>query len=752
MPVRIAQVAVSDATVQYDKLYSYRVPPQLAGTVFCGSMVLAPFGRGNTPRLAVVIELGEGEDGPKLKALLAAAPEDARLTPHLLDLVRFLKDRTFCTWFEAVKAVIPYGAQYQPGTDHGRPVLQNRLTQPTERVYTLVGELPAKPKPGARQQQAVEALQSGPRTQKELQELGINKPTLDTLCEKGVLTAAERRVTQDLLADLPFDPRPLELSAEQRAAVEALLPDLRADAPRAALLYGVTGSGKTAVFEELIAQTLALGRKALVLVPEIGLTPQMLRRLKARFGSRLAVQHSALSNTERLIQWRMIQHGNADIVVGTRSAVFAPLENLGLIVIDEEQEHTYQSESSPRYDAHAVASKRAAQEHALLVLSSATPRTETWYAAQTGRIRLVQLRERYGGRPLPQVEFIDMRAELAAGNPREVSVRLAQELRDTVRRGEQAILLLNRRGYHTVAQCAACGQVVECPNCSVPMVYHKPRRALLCHHCGHQVCPPPTACPKCGGKLVYSGFGTQRVEEELAELLPSARTLRMDQDSTGRKNAHARMLGQFANGDYDILLGTQMVAKGLDFEKVTLVGVLGIDSLLFGQGFRAYESVFSLITQVVGRGGRAELPGRALIQTTVLRHPVLQLAAAQDYPAFYKEEIAFRQLGLYPPFCAFCVIGFTGADNQPTWQAARRFGAILAGLAAKTPNMPLRILGPVPMDIALMNGKHRYKLTLKCRGDAAFRGLLRRTLAAAEAEKLTAKTSITLDFNSDGDL
>ena len=748
----MAQVAVSDATVQYDKLYSYRVPAALESTVFSGSMVLVPFGRGNAPRLAVVVELGEGEADARTKDLLTAAPEDARLTPHLLELVRFLKERTFCTWFEAVKAVIPYGAQYQPGVENGRPVLKNRLAQPLERVYTLLAPLPERPRPGARQRQAAEALRDGPLTQKQLQELGVSKATLDGLCQKGVLAVRERRPALDLLADLPFDPQPLELSAEQRAACDALLPDLRAGKPAAALLYGVTGSGKTAVFEELIAQTLALGRRALVLVPEIGLTPQMLRRLKARFGSRLAVQHSALSNTERLLQWRMIQHGNADIVVGTRSAVFAPLENLGLIVIDEEQEHTYQSESSPRYSAHDIARKRAAQEGALLVFSSATPRTETWYAAQKGRVRLVQLTQRYGGRPLPQVDFIDMRAELAAGNPREVSVRLAKELADTISRGEQAILLLNRRGYHTVGQCAACGQVLECPNCSVPMVYHKPRYALLCHHCGHSVCPPPDTCPKCGGKLVYSGFGTQRVEEELAALLPGARILRMDQDSTGRKNAHAQMLGRFADGEYDILLGTQMVAKGLDFERVTLVGVLGIDNLLFGQGFRAYESVFSLITQVVGRGGRAELPGRALIQTTVPRHPVLQLAAAQDYPAFYRQEIAFRQLGLYPPFCAFCVVGFTGAENLPTLQAARRFGTLLAQRAAQTPELPLRILGPVPMNIALLGGKYRYKVTLKSRGDAPFRALLHAALDDYAAEKLPARASITLDFNSDGDL
>ena len=541
-------------------------------------------------------------------------------------------------------------------------------------------------------------------------------------------------------------------SAEQQAAYDQLAADLAAGSPRAALLYGVTGSGKTSVFVKLIERTLELGRRALVLVPEIGLTPQMIRRLKSMFGSRLAVQHSALNNTERLLQWRMIQRGDADIVVGTRSAVFAPLQNIGLIILDEEQEHTYQSESAPRYSAHEVARKRAAAENALLVFASATPRTETTFAAQSGRIRMVTLKNRYGGRPLPGVEFADMRAELASGNPREVSARLAEELAENLRRGEQSILLLNRRGYNTVAMCTDCGEVLKCPNCSVPLVYHKNRAALLCHHCGHTVHPAPALCPACGGKLAYSGFGTQRVEEELQQLLPTARILRMDQDSTTQKNAHEQMLARFARQEYDILLGTQMVAKGLDFEKVTLVGVLGIDSMLFGQGFRAYESVFSLITQVVGRGGRADLPGRALIQTAVPGHPVLQLAARQDYAAFYKEEIAFRKLCLYPPYCSFCVVGFIGAQDGAVFTAAHRFGQLLAQQAAAHPGLPLRILGPAPMNIAMLGGKYRYKLTLKCRNDAKFRALMRAALDAYAAEKLPAKATVTLDFNSDGDI
>ena len=755
MTLDIAQVAVDNATIHFDKLYSYRIPDSLTGCVWPGSMVLVPFGRGDKPRMAVVlkVEQVDAETAPKrLKTLHDAAPEQARLTPDLLELVRFLKERTFCTWFEAVKAVIPYGAQYRAAVVDGKPVMQSRLSRSTERVYTLVGELPQKPKPGPRQLAAVQALQSGPLTAHQLDEVGISKPTLDTLCEKGVLAVAQQDKALDLFGNIPFDPQPITLAEEQQRAYDALLSDLEDRNPHAALLHGVTGSGKTVVFLKLIERTLELGRTALVLVPEISLTPQMMRRLKSTFGSRLAVQHSALNNTERLLQWRMIQQGNADIVVGTRSAIFSPLQNIGLIIIDEEQEHTYQSESAPRYDAHDVAKKRAAMENSLLVFASATPLTETYYAAESGKYKLLTLTKRYGGRPLPHVDFIDMRAEMAAGNAREVSTRMVRELQENLDNGEQSILLLNRRGYHTVGMCATCGHVLKCPNCSVPLVYHKPQQALMCHHCGHTVRPLPQICPECGGKINYSGFGTQRVEEELAELLPNARILRMDQDSTGQKNAHETMLAQFGRQEYDILLGTQMVAKGLDFEKVTLVGVLGIDSLLFGQGFRAYENVFSLVTQVIGRGGRAALPGRALIQTTVPEHPILQLAAEQDYESFYREEIAFRKFGLYPPFCSFCIVGFVGAQEGAVALAAHRFGTLLAERAAAHPTMPLRLLGPAPMGITMLNGKYRYKLTLKCRNDAAFRALLRETLEAYAKEKLPQKASVILDFNSDGDL
>ena len=634
-------VAVSNATFHFDKLYTYAVMPAQQDAVRLGSMVLVPFGRGSRTRMGVVLACDAEPESSKLKYLFDVAPASACLTPELLKLVYFLKERTFCTYYEAVKAVIPYGAQYKPAVaaDGVTPVLQKQLTRHTENSYQLAGELPAKPKPTAKQLAAVALLSGGPRTQGELEEKGISRAVLDNLCTKGVLACTRVNRSIDLYASIPLQNEPIVLTEEQQAAYGALLPHLEDTAPHSALLYGVTGSGKTLVFLKLIERCLQLGRKALVLVPEISLTPQMILRLKSQFGRRVAVQHSALNHTERLLQWQMIQDGGADIVVGTRSAIFSPLENIGLVIIDEEQEHTYRSESAPRYSAHEVARQRAAENGALLLLASATPSTESYFAAQKGRTQLVRLTKRYGGNPLPSVQIVDMRAELASGNPREISLALEDAIRRNLEAHKQTILLLNRRGYQTVAQCEDCREVLKCPKCSVPMVYHKASHKLLCHYCGSQMDPPPKNCPACGGKLQYRGFGTQKAEEELAKLFPDARILRMDQDSTAAKDAHEKLLARFADHEYDIMVGTQMVAKGLDFEDVTLVGVLGIDSLLFAQGFRAYETVFSLITQVVGRSGRAKDPGFAIIQTTDPDNPVLNLAAAQDYNAFFEQEI-----------------------------------------------------------------------------------------------------------------
>ena len=747
-------VAVSNATFHFDKLYTYAVMPDQQDTVRLGSMVLVPFGRGSCARMGVVLACDAEPESAKLKFLFDVAPASACLTPELLRLVHFLKERTFCTYYEAVKAVIPYGAQYKPtvAEDGVTPVLQKQLVRHTENAYKLVGTLPPKPRPTAKQLAAVALLAGGERTLSALEEKGISRAVLDNLCAKGVLECSKVNKSIDLYSSIPLKNEPILLTEEQQAAYNALLPGLEDAAPHSALLYGVTGSGKTLVFLKLIEHCLQMGHRALVLVPEISLTPQMILRLKSQFGKRVAVQHSALNHTERLLQWQMIQDGGADIVVGTRSAIFSPLENIGLVIIDEEQEHTYRSESAPRYSAHEVARQRAAENGALLLLASATPSTESYYAAQHGRTQLVRLTKRYGGNPLPKVQIVDMRAELASGNPREISLAMEDAIRHNLEAGKQTILLLNRRGYQTVAQCEDCREVLKCQKCSVPMVYHKSAHKLLCHYCGSQLDPPPARCPACGGKLQYRGFGTQKAEEELAKLFPEARILRMDQDTTAAKDAHEKLLAKFARHEYDIMVGTQMVAKGLDFEDVTLVGVLGIDSLLFAQGFRAYETVFSLVTQVVGRSGRAKDPGFAIIQTTDPDNPVLNLAAAQDYDAFFEQEIAYRKLGLYPPFCGLCVVGFAGPKESEVARASARFAALLGRQAAKQPDLPLRVLGPTPGSIEKINDSYRYKLTVKCRNDRRFRNLIRETLTLYEQEKLPGKATVVVDLHSDGDV
>ena len=722
-------VAVSNATFHFDKLYTYAVMPDQQDTVRLGSMVLVPFGRGSRARMGVVLACDAEPESAKLKFLFDVAPASACLTPELLRLVHFLKERTFCTYYEAVKAVIPYGAQYKPtvAEDGVTPVLQKQLVRHTENAYKLVGTLPPKPRPTAKQLAAVALLAGGERTLSALEEKGISRAVLDNLCAKGVLECSKVNKSIDLYSSIPLKNEPILLTEEQQAAYNALLPGLEDAAPHSALLYGVTGSGKTLVFLKLIEHCLQMGRRALVLVPEISLTPQMILRLKSQFGKRVAVQHSALNHTERLLQWQMIQDGGADIVVGTRSAIFSPLENIGLVIIDEEQEHTYRSESAPRYSAHEVARQRAAENGALLLLASATPSTESYYAAQHGRTQLVRLTKRYGGNPLPKVQIVDMRAELASGNPREISLAMEDAIRHNLEAGKQTILLLNRRGYQTVAQCEDCREVLKCQKCSVPMVYHKSAHKLLCHYCGSQLDPPPARCPACGGKLQYRGFGTQKAEEELAKLFPEARILRMDQDSTSRKDAHETMLAQFARHEYDILLGTQMVAKGLDFPSVTLVGVIDADMSLYVDNFRAAETTFSLITQVVGRSGRGADAGCAMIQTMTPEHPVLRLAAKQDYDAFYELELQMRQI-----------------------EASVRLRDALAANLQKEPycRAPAQLLGPAPASVARVNYSYRYQLTLVCKNSAAIRRLLSYVLAEFSRDRRNKGITALIDVNS----
>lgn len=458
--------------------------------------------------------------------------------------------------------------------------------------------------------------------------------------------------------------------------------------------------------------------------------------------------HSRLSDGERRLAYERAKNGSAKLIIGTRSAIFAPLKNIGLIIMDEEGEHSYKSESAPRYDTIQVAKQRCRYHGAVLIPASATPTIESYYYAKTGVYQLLELKQRYRNMPLPEVTVADMRMERENGNASEFSQVLHDALDENLRNGEQSILLLNRRGYHTVISCCICNQPVYCQHCSVPMTWHKTDSLLHCHYCGFTQ-PIPEACPNCNGrKFRKMGFGTQRIEEELSSRFPSARILRMDADTTTRKHAYEENFEAFRNGQYDIMLGTQMIGKGLDFPNVTLVGVISVDKALFSGDFRSYERTFSLITQVVGRGGRGGKAGKAILQTFMPEHYVLRLAAKQDYERFFKEETAIRKTLIFPPFCDICVIGFTGDKQEETELGAQKFFECLQTVKAQvTEKMPVRILGPVPCVYGKINNKYRCRIIMKCKNTHVFRQFIRNTLEQSAKIKEVAKIHVYADMN-----
>ena len=499
------------------------------------------------------------------------------------------------------------------------------------------------------------------------------------------------------------------------------------------------------MYLRLIQETLARGRTALVLVPEIALTPQLLRIFAAHFGEQIGVLHSSLRAGERYDEWKRIRRGEARVVIGTRSAVFAPLERLGLVILDEEQEASYKSENNPRYHARDVAKYRCVQSGALLVMGSATPSVETMYSAQTGRCGLFTLKERFNRRALPQVQVVDMKEELRAGNGRAISRPLQQALEDTLVRGEQAILFLNRRGASRMVSCGECGAVPECPRCSVKLTYHSANGRLMCHYCGYSQ-PLPPACPDCGGKLNFIGVGTQKVQEELEELFPGTPVLRMDTDTVTAARSHEAILEEFRRGKAPFLVGTQMVAKGLDFENVTLVGVVLADQALFVDDFRAGERTFSLLTQVVGRAGRGEKTGRALIQTFTPEHDVLRFSARQDYDSFYRTEIQLRRLRREPPFRDEFLITASGLNEGAVLRASVRFRQALEGALGQL-DQEWQLLGPAPAAVAKINDRYRYRLTLTAQNSRALRQLLAALLRAAHQDRENRGVSLYADLN-----
>jgi primosomal protein N' (replication factor Y) len=740
-----ALIAVEKALYSFDRLYTYSVPYELESQVQAGKRVLVPFGRGSRKIVGMIFSVKTNEYDPlTVKPISEVVDEEAYMTREMLELAHWLKENTFCTYFHAVRCILP-------------PVLRSSTAFPKEKTQKIIklnvnAELPDSITP--KQKSVIEILENSSASVKELCYLcGVGAGVITNLIKKNILIADENSiVVNDDLGVPARDINDIQLTEKQGGVFDSLLILMQSGEAKAALLHGVTGSGKTSVFIKLVGEALKQGKSALILVPEISLTPQTIAIFKGYFGDNAAVIHSGLSMSKRTSEYRRIRDGDAKIVVGTRSAVFAPLENIGIIVIDEEGEHTYKSERSPRYHARDAAKQRCFKHKALLLLCSATPSMDSYRKAQIGKYSLFELHERYSGNKLPDVHIMDMKLEQAYGNTSNFSEMLLKNLKSNLDKGEQSLILLNRRGYHTFISCIVCGEVAMCPHCGVSLTQHQCRgksgeagtraQVLCCHYCGF-LNNFAGKCGKCSSAFVrQTGTGTQRIEDELQELFPTARILRMDADTTMTKGSYERNFAAFGNHEYDIMVGTQMIAKGLDFPNVTLVGILLIDNSLYAGDYIGYERTFSLITQVVGRGGRAEKPGIAFLQTFTPEHYVLRLAAQQDYRGFYHEEASIREQLLYPPFCDLCVAEINAVAEKNAAGAAfaflEIFDSALKNVGRDDPGAPLipvRVLGPVKSGVGSINGRFRYRLIIKCRNSKAFREIMSKSLINTHYDK-----------------
>ena len=808
----IGKIAVSAANFAIDKPYSYRIPQDM--TLAPGQRVMVPFGRANRRTEGIVLTVEPGSED-KLKPVESCLDDNPILTETQLRLAAFLRERYFCTFFDAIRVMLPAGLWFRTrltvsltedrswkdktirkegaaellellenlgGTaqeealrnlisdeDSLREVLSYlrqkkwitcqtdflRKTQDkSEKIATLaqspeetMAYAASRPKSAAMQRQVLELLCSvGSVAVKDLCYFtGASTATVNRLEKLGYLTLSHRPVLRCREIRPAKLSGPLVLNEEQQACFEGLASQMAREEPGVALLYGVTGSGKTSVYIRLIQTCLEKGKSAMLLVPEIALTPQLLGILAAYFGTQVAVLHSSLSAAERYDQWKRVKSGDARVVVGTRSAVFAPCTP-GLLILDEEQEHSYKSESAPRYDAKEVAIWRGAREGALVVLGSATPSIESMYRAKTGLYRLYTLCQRYNGRPLPEVEIVDMREELKLGNDTSLSIPLRQRILETRQAGKQTILLLNRRGNSRALVCIDCRQTPECPRCSVHLTYHSANSRLMCHYCGFSMAAP-ARCPACGGPLKAIGTGTQKVQQELAALFPDMETSRMDADTVSAVNTHEKILEHFQKENVPVLLGTQMVAKGLNLPNVTLVGVLDGDLSLYSGGFRAGETTFNMLTQVVGRAGRGDSTGRAVIQTLQPEHQVIGLAAKQDYDGFYDLEIRLRQAQAAPPFGDFALVTFSGQEEGQVLRGAAVFRDSLNAWLRQVPEEKCGVLGPAPCVVPKVNYNYRYQLTLRCHMTRPLRQLLAALLRKFSQDKANRGVNAYIDVN-----
>ena len=739
------EVYLFDAPYHIDRPFDY-----LCGDdVSVGRVVRVPFGKANNKRLAVVTKIKSECDGENIKSVHSLLDDRFSLSKEMLDLCLFMKGHTLCTFGEAARCLIPSGAlQETPNVKLKKTCVLTISKEETDRLLSASGRAGIR---SAGQRLIVEYLRDIGSADMELIRAipDTSYANVTALEQRGILKILSSESIRNPYAEYARikNTSPIVLSDAQTAAYNTIEGLLLSDEAKAALLFGVTGSGKTKVIMKAIDRTLKEGKTVIMLVPEIALTPQTVNIFCTRYGERVAVIHSSLSKGERFDAWRRIKRGEVDLVIGTRSAIFAPLQNIGMIVIDEEHEHTYKSESDPKYHARDIAAFRCGQEKALMLLASATPSLESFYKAKSGVYTLVPLRERYGGVRLPDAIIVDMREELRLGNTSPISDRLLKSLNLVYENDKQAIMFLNRRGYSTQINCKECGEVLSCHRCSVSLTYHNGPDGgkLLCHMCGFSQ-PVPRECPSCSAdRLSFLGYGTQKLEAELNKYIPDMSVLRMDADTTGTKMSYDRMLEDFREGRADILLGTQMVAKGHDFPRVTLVGVALADTSLHVSDFRAAEKTFSLITQVIGRAGRATDGGIAVIQTYAPKNECLRLACLQDYEKFYEGEIALRRELSYPPFCDIVNLTLTSEDEGELIRESKRLSdSILEKLKGELGKLPFIVFGPFEAQVYKINEKYRMRMVIKCRLNKQSRALFHQLLCEFSTSR---RVTLAVDMN-----
>jgi len=814
----IARVAVAAAPYSIDKPYDYLIPEPLSGKVRPGVRVTVPFGRGNSSSEGIVLACGSGEKSKTLKTLFSVLDEEPVLDADGIALAFFLRQRCFCTMYDAVKTILPAGLWYrlrdiyrladgmapetarrastavsggedivnalleqgghadaatlqalcgettaetlktlcktgiltvQPDAVRGIHDKRHRIAELAVDSPTALAEADRREKRSPQRSAALRLLASSGRTAASdlTYYTGVSAAALRAMEKSGLIRfSEEEQLRVPAAPDVQPGP-PIILNDEQETAYTSICDLMHTEKPSVVLLQGVTGSGKTEVYIRLVQSVLSQGRTAMVLVPEIVLTPQMMRKFLSYFGNRVVMLHSELKLSERYDQWKRIRRGEVDVVLGTRSAIFAPLKKIGLIILDEEQESSYQSENSPRYHARDVAKFLCTQHNSVLVLGSATPSVQSAWSARNGIYYHLLLRKRYNEQALPQVTIADLRQEIRNGNAGSISEPLRRELEENLSRGEQSILFLNRRGSSRMLLCGECGKVPECPRCSVPLTYHSANGRLMCHYCGHSQRAADT-CPDCGGFLKHVGTGTQKVEEELRDLFPGVGVLRMDADTAS--GGHEKILREFEEKKVPILLGTQMVAKGLDFENVSLVGVLSADLSLYVDHYRAAERTFSLLTQVVGRAGRGRKKGRAVIQTYTPCNDVILAAAEQDYDRFYESEIRMRRIRRYPPFADLITFTVSGSEEGRVLRAA----ATLRDELRRTVSIPEiqgsepEVLGPAPAPIVKVNNRFRYRCLLVGKNDKITREIVSRILKEFSAHRENRGLHVFADCNA----